>query len=827
MKKLVTRRDCCSAIGAISALAVADSVCAETNILHSVGKLQGKQLGDSGTFALNKVEPIHRWYSYLEGYSSVLIEELFDELSDKKIKSVYDPFGGTGTTMLVAAMRGIKSYYTESNPFMCEVVEAKINHVISLVQNKDGRDAIKAFLKRIRSIEPELFEKPAQTWDGFEHFFDPVVLSSVLDLKRMIADVRDKDAKAILRVALASVIVRASLMIRRGDLRKAREGEKDRSDFDVVGNLCKKVEEIISDIETVGKLLKEGTVRLGYDAREADSENLYDAVITSPPYLNGTNYIRNTKLELKVCDYLKTEADMSVFHAKGIVAGINNVSKKKNIGPALPCVAPYIEKLAPVAYDQRIPEMVKGYFNDMRIVLSKVAKGLKDGGYFIMDIGDSQFAGVHIPTHDILAEIAKEFGFEKYEEKILRSRVSKNGMKLTQRLLKFKLDKSKQAERSFREAAVSFMSELRYRTPPYNGRNWGHQWHSLCSYHGKLKPSIAHLLVSEFTKPGQIVLDPMSGVGTIPFEACLQGRIGIGNDLSEMAYVVSRAKLERSDKEDVEKVLAALDAYIKKGVKQKKHQKAIEAAKDFGYNKTLREYFHEKTLAEIVVARSYFVGRIGELTSSECLVMAAFLHVLHGNRPYALSRTSHPLTPYAPTGEFVYKNVVEHIREKVASAYSGKVDFSSYERGRAILGDFALLPAKGVRADWIICSPPFADSIRFYMQNWMRLWLCGWEKSDFDAADERFLDVRQKDNFDLYIPFFKMAHAVLKPKGRIILHLGKTEKVDMARELMERARSYFNEVYSADESVVDVEKHGVKDKGGTIAHQFLFLEKRP
>ena len=41
-----------------------------------------------------------------------------------------------------------------------------------------------------------------------------------------------------------------------------------------------------------------------------------------------------------------------------------------------------------------------------------------------------------------------------------------------------------------------------------------------------------------------MVLDPLCGVGTIPFEACLQGRVGIGNDLSELAYVVTKPKLK-------------------------------------------------------------------------------------------------------------------------------------------------------------------------------------------------------------------------------------------------------------------------------------------
>ena len=73
-----------------------------------------------GTFLLNKTEPIHRWYSYVEGYSSCLVTEELKKLLtlNPKIKTIYDPFCGTGTTALVASTHGIKSFYSESNPFM-------------------------------------------------------------------------------------------------------------------------------------------------------------------------------------------------------------------------------------------------------------------------------------------------------------------------------------------------------------------------------------------------------------------------------------------------------------------------------------------------------------------------------------------------------------------------------------------------------------------------------------------------------------------------------------------------------------------------------------
>lgn len=373
----------------------------------------------------------------------------------------------------------------------------------------------------------------------------------------------------------------------------------------------------------------------------------------------------------------------------------------------------------------------------------------------------------------------------------------------------------------FLNQAVQFMDDLPYKKSPFNGRNWGHAWHSLCSYHGKLKPAIAHFLISYFTKPGDIVLDPLCGVGTIPFEASLQGRTGIGNDLSELAFCVSKAKLEKPSLDKVQAATKSLENYILARLPQLSFD--ATPYRDFGLNHTLKEYFHPDTYREIILAREYFYGRRNNLTPEDAIVFSCLLHVLHGNRPYALSRTSHPLTPYAPTGEYIYKNIIEHINDKIKLTY--KCDsFAAYCSGQAIYGDFNDL--NEINADAIITSPPFADSFKFYSQNWMRLWLCGWEPDDFRTANAKFLDDKQNTNFDIYYSFFEMCYRNLKTNGIVILHLGKTAKFDMAKELSFRAKKLFDIVYIGTESVEDIEKHGIKDKGGTVAHQFLFLQKK-
>lgn len=779
----------------------------------------------AGTFSLNKGEGIHRWYSYLEGYSSCLIEDLIKEVGINKIQTIYDPFCGTGTTSLVASKYGIASYYSETNPFMQKVIEAKVNSVYHLRKSGIGSSNLRNFLAKIKNYNYQMSFNPID-WNGFEKFFDEEVLRVLLSLKTEIENITDSNTKNIAMILLASVTVRASKMIRQGDLRTAKEKEKNDADRDVLTNFIQKIEEAIADIDSDDCPTLAETICLDADARNITAESIIDCVITSPPYLNGTNYIRNTKLELKLTDCINSEKELPEFHSKGIIAGINNVSRRKNDIPILDCVQPYIDELEPVAYDKRIPLMVAGYFFDMDIVIDKLSHAIKDQGIFIMDIGDSQFAGVHIPTHEILSEICKKHGFELYEEDILRERRSKNGMVLSQRLLKFILHKNGSPKDCFKAKAMNFIENMAYRQEPYSGRNWGHPWHSLCSYHGKLKPAIAHFMVNQFTNPGDVILDPLCGVGTIPLEACLQGRIGIGNDLSELAYVVTLAKLQKPTLNDCLEVLESLDSYIQREKETETIDQDITLYNDFGFNGKLPAYFHPDTYREILCARRYFIPKIkSSITPPEAMVFSCLLHVLHGNRPYALSRNSHPLTPYAPKGEFIYKNTVEHIRDKLLLSYD-KGSFDRYVSGTAIYGDYNDLVNKKLSVDAIICSPPFADSIRFYMQNWMRLWLCGWESQDYKNAETLFLDQKQKKDFNVYESFFEMCAAVLKPHGKVILHLGKTEKIDMAEELSMRAEPHFTEVYRGSENVQKIEKHGIKDKGATVEHQYLFLIKK-
>lgn len=365
-----------------------------------------------------------------------------------------------------------------------------------------------------------------------------------------------------------------------------------------------------------------------------------------------------------------------------------------------------------------------------------------------------------------------------------------------------------------------FGSNLPFRNEPYRKKGWGHKVHSLCSYQGKLKPAMAHWLVKTFVPEGGSVLDPLGGVGTIALEAAMQGKRSVSNDMSPLAYTVASGKLSPpTHQEAIQKwgeiyqsamLLSVIDI--------------DENVADFGLNGTVRDFYHKDTLRELLAVRQIlFEEKQDDLVVN--FIKANLLHILHGNRPYALSRTSHSILPLHPKGEWIYKSVNLKLLERMQSVYASPLP-ETFIPGEATYGDFRNLTSYNFeKFDCIITSPPFYG-MRFDRPNWLRLWFCGWGKEDFLKTSTGFLERQQVTSLDCYKDFFQMAQSLLKRDGSLIMHIGSGGKKRLDLEIASLADPYFKLVSHISESVTDVETHGIKDRGLTDVHHLLFLEKR-
>ena len=629
----------------------------------------------------------------------------------------------------------------------------------------------------------------------------------------------------LVTVAAIAALIPSSRLIRRGDVRfrVGREVARIIPFQDALRQVIDRVARDLEEIDAPAPIVR--PTFLAEDARLLSRLPSVgaDAVVTSPPYLNGTNYFRNTKLELWFIRALETPKDLARFRSRTVTAGINDVSGERGLTHVSPRVAELVADLKESAYDVRIPRMVQAYFADMTAITRGLIHQVRRGASVTIDIGDSNYAGVNVPTDSILTEIFEGHGARLKHRVVLRERQARSGPPLRQVLLNFEVPQSSQAHVRARAqwtpGWTRFQATLPHRSGVRAKRNWGNRLHSLCSYGGKMKPSLAAALIETFVQPGGVVLDPFAGVGTIPFEAALQGRRGLGFEISPAAYHIARGKLARPNASDIEQRIDDLADYLSH---TEISGREVEAAGAIRFNGPLGEYFDSRTFNEILAARRYFL-QVADPTPADSFVIACILHVLHGNRPYALSRRSHPITPFAPTGPTEYRSLVKHLRAKAARALaadipSGFVSGSMYFQDATSAWDPAI-----DRIDAVITSPPFFDSTRFYLANWMRLWFCGWEAGDFKERPRQFVDERQKGGFDVYAPILRQARERLTTDGVAVFHLGMSRKSDMASEIAKVAKPWFEDIDVFVEDVRHTESHGIRDKGTVTGHAYLVL----
>jgi len=66
--------------------------------------------------------------------------------------------------------------------------------------------------------------------------------------------------------------------------------------------------------------------------------------------------------------------------------------------------------------------------------------------------------------------------------------------------------------------------------------------HGYYTYPAKFIPQLASRLINEYSKEGDIIIDPFMGSGTTVVEAIINNRIGIGTDINEIAYLIAKVK---------------------------------------------------------------------------------------------------------------------------------------------------------------------------------------------------------------------------------------------------------------------------------------------
>tara|TARA_Y100000590_G_scaffold51531_1_gene54141 strand:- start:2986 stop:4221 length:1236 start_codon:yes stop_codon:yes gene_type:complete len=406
---------------------------------HKIKKNNQKIIQKNTTFTNNRIKPIHSWYSYVEGFSWDFVQNKLNEFKIKKDQIVLDPFSGSGTTLVEASVSGVKSIGYEINPFLTFVSKTKTNFPFSAEKLNDELLKLDQKIKKESTKMKKITPEDVGLTDMFatDKIFSKKILPKVLTVRKYLSDIQEKKIRDFFTLSFCSMLVEISNYRRGPDLAMKKEPLDNAPVFE---RFLEKSSSMITDIEEMSIRGSGKTNIHNGDSRKLEKleSELVDLVITSPPYLNGTNYFRNTKLELWFTKHLKKTEDLRKFREQAITGGINDAFRSKHIESTIPEVQKIVSKIEKNQYDLRIPIMVSTYFEEINLCFENLFRVMKSGGKCFWVVGDSAFSGIKIPTDVISENIAKEIGFKHERTDIVRERKSRSGLKLHEAVIVLK-----------------------------------------------------------------------------------------------------------------------------------------------------------------------------------------------------------------------------------------------------------------------------------------------------------------------------------------------------------------------------------------------------
>jgi len=292
--------------------------------------------------------------------------------------------------------------------------------------------------------------------------------------------------------------------------------------------------------------------------------------------------------------------------------------------------------------------------------------------------------------------------------------------------------------------------------------------HQISPYIGKIKSIFAKNLIITYTKPGDTILDPFAGSGTVALESLNNKRHAIANDINPYAVTLIKAKMfpPSSLEEAIEKA-----NYYNSISKQQCEKVDLKEIPDW-----VKVFYHQETIKEIISLSQLLKG------NNEDFLLSCLLGILHHERPGFLSYPASHLVPYLRTKKYPsekypemysYRDVESRLIKKIKRVFKRYSNINNNLKRTCFQNDADQLSLKENSIDAVITSPPYMNALDYARDNRLRLWFLG--ESDYKKYDDKsprnipdFKNLMKKVMMNIY--------PALKMNSYFILVLGDINK---------------------------------------------------
>ncbi len=380
-------------------------------------------------FGPNEKRPVHRWWPYVQGFSAGFVERTCRQYGVGPGTTVLDPFCGSGTVPTAARTLGARGIGVDMMPIAAFVARAKGEWDVD--PGAFWRQAERVLRQRGRStLSPPFLRETARQ-------FDPAVLRSLLRLKESVWATPEGPVRTLLQLVFASILIDSSHLKRAPCLGyTTKVGLTGETPFRLFRERAETVREDLGLLQanraTWGPPPE---IHLESSASCPLPEGSVDLAITSPPYVNGMDYVMNYKIDLAWMDLVRSYDELARLRGSMVacdniprsVAADHRPSPAVRSDPWVGSVTRAIARNIRTKGSYRRADMaavVAKYFDDLVPVISTVYRALRPGARFVVVNGDSLMAGTYVPGDLIFARLAARAGFEVEGFQVARSRRS-------------------------------------------------------------------------------------------------------------------------------------------------------------------------------------------------------------------------------------------------------------------------------------------------------------------------------------------------------------------------------------------------------------------
>jgi tRNA G10 N-methylase Trm11 len=374
-------------------------------------------LARAATSRLLKQRPVHRWFYFPHSYSPELVEAVLDTWELQTGSHILDPFVGAGTTLLVAGDRGYNALGLDLLPLAVLVSNAK--------SASYDPQAIQTALLTVMDTAQSINEWPGEIPVRLARALTEAEYTLLWRLRRAILQFNEP-VRGFMLLALLNILPQFSRAVANGGW--FRWVEKSEQTDLILPTFRSRVQQMLDEIEEVRSANNHcghfnQTVAIRHDARRIHSlERTFDGLITSPPYPNRHDYTRVFQIELLILGH--SEDGISQLRHNSLRSHVeaHPPDSMSMEGYHLPgALRACLDKM-PSNVDQRIPRMLRGYFEDMYLVLRSAKRSMRPNGRLALVVGNVRHAGVLIPVDEVLAMVGEMAGLHWTETWVIRLR---------------------------------------------------------------------------------------------------------------------------------------------------------------------------------------------------------------------------------------------------------------------------------------------------------------------------------------------------------------------------------------------------------------------